>query len=136
MCQYVSFCRIPKRIAITDKPTGRRNTLLVHPHRTSATNEGSSTFQLAPRLTTLPPERTFVRNIHLSSDAESLVEQDCEEKRREFWIDGNKEKERIETTRKKKRHTIVLEGRKRKRIQKGGGVFLRGISRNLKGEFQ
>jgi len=94
VCQYVSFCRIPKLIAITDKPTGGRNTSLVHPHRTSATNEGSSTFILAPRLTTLPPERTCDPNISLSGGAENLMEQDSEERRREFWIDGNKERER------------------------------------------
>jgi hypothetical protein len=32
--------------------------------------------------------------IYLSGDAENLMEKDSEEKMREFWIDGNKERER------------------------------------------
>jgi hypothetical protein len=39
-------------------------TSLVHPHLSSAINEGSSTFSWHPRLTASPPERTFVRNIY------------------------------------------------------------------------
>jgi hypothetical protein len=66
----------------------------VHPLQTSAMNEGSSTRIWHLDLQFFPPDDTFDHNIYSSGDAENFVEQDTEEWRREFWIDGDKESEK------------------------------------------